>query len=736
MKTNITIISLIALSASLSGVLGSCAVDTPFTGEGEGAVKMRVVLNDRLSRADDPADTEALAESCKVYITTGEGYGNVLHKWSGVSNVPERVALRYGAYRAEAYAGDSVPAGWDKKYYKGLAPFDVSSSQPNPEVQIVCKIANVVVSVDRNSVDDALIADDYSITFGIGDTNKTLVYGKTEVDNYAKGYFMMPVNQTGLRYEIKANDKDGGSYTYNGTIDNVKSAHEYRLSFKYGADTSTDGGAFITIEVEDVELIEDEIIIEGAPSIVGTENQVVNLEGNFGDEVVSVASYGALKNLVLSLPSGTLSRAANEVENVDFMKMSQGVKDDLAIRGIDMNEIVDASTGVHMYHVNFRGKWLNSLPKSEEPIVVPVVAVDKGDNIVRQEFSIANTENAIVIKDPIVLNDIDAANFLAVTGTKATVTLRVVTPDAGTPVLRYCVAGTGDWQNAEGTLSGDIMTFNLSGLSTGTRYEYQAAVGEFVSESKYFTTDEAFVIPNASFENWSTYSAKTMLGTKTVTLPWSVGDKSASFWCSGNEGAATANMTLTDKSGDMISSGSFSARLESKSALGVLAAGNIFVGEYVKTDGTNGVLSFGRTYNGSHPAALKVKANYRPGNKVTVKKGEEGYVPSGFAGGNDHAQIYVALTTEAVEIRTNPGDRKLFDKDGSEVLAYGQVTWESAFGPDGALQEVEIPLEYNDRAKSTRPTHLVIVVSASKYGDYFSGAAGSVMYLDDFELVY
>lgn len=70
MKTNITIISLIALSASLSGVLGSCAVDTPFTGEGEGAVKMRVVLNDRLSRADDPADTEALAESCKVYITT------------------------------------------------------------------------------------------------------------------------------------------------------------------------------------------------------------------------------------------------------------------------------------------------------------------------------------------------------------------------------------------------------------------------------------------------------------------------------------------------------------------------------------------------------------------------------------------------------------------------------------------------------------------------------------------
>ncbi len=133
---------------------------------------------------------------------------------------------------------------------------------------------------------------------------------------------------------------------------------------------------------------------------------------------------------------------------------------------------------------------------------------------------------------------------------------------------------------------------------------------------------------------------------------------------------------------------------------------------------------------------LKVRANYRPGSGVKVKSGNEEFVPAGFGGGNDHGQIYVALTTAPIEIRTNPNNRKLFSKDDSEVLAYGEVTWTAAFGPDGSLQEVEIPLEYNNRASSTRPTHLVIVVSASKYGDYFSGAEGSVMYLDDFELVY
>lgn len=54
----------------------------------------------------------------------------------------------------------------------------------------------------------------------------------------------------------------------------------------------------------------------------------------------------------------------------------------------------------------------------------------------------------------------------------------------------------------------------------------------------------------------------------------------------------------------------------------------------------------------------------------------------------------------------------------------------------GKLELVEIPLEYKDSAKTTELTHLVIVCSASKFGDYFCGSTGSVMYLDDFELVY
>ena len=229
-------------------------------------------------------------------------------------------------------------------------------------------------------------------------------------------------------------------------------------------------------------------------------------------------------------------------------------------------------------------------------------------------------------------------------------------------------------------------------------------------------------------------------------LPVGTGDKNTSFWGSGNEGSATANKVVLDKSEVMKHSGTYSARLASTSAVGVIAAGNMFIGSYVKTDGTNGVLSLGREYNASHPSKVRVFANYRPGGGVSVKSDNEKYVDI-VANGTDQGQIYVALTTEPIEIRTNPSNRNLFpsgptNEDGkahedySKVVAYGEVTWDKAFGADGSLEAVEIPFIYTDRAKTLKPKYIVIVAAASKFGDFCCGSANSVMYLDDFELVY
>jgi hypothetical protein len=66
------------------------------------------------------------------------------------------------------------------------------------------------------------------------------------------------------------------------------------------------------------------------------------------------------------------------------------------------------------------------------------------------------------------------------------------------------------------------------------------------------------------------------------------------------------------------------------------------------------------------------------------------------------------------------------------VVAYGQMT--QGTSSNGAWQELNIPLKYH--STTAKPTHLLIVCSASKYGDYFYGSDSSVLHLDDFEMVY
>lgn len=51
-----------------------------------------------------------------------------------------------------------------------------------------------------------------------------------------------------------------------------------------------------------------------------------------------------------------------------------------------------------------------------------------------------------------------------------------------------------------------------------------------------------------------------------------------------------------------------------------------------------------------------------------------------------------------------------------------------------AYKEFEIDLDY--RSTSRIPNYLLIVCSASKYGDYFTGGAGSTMWVDEFSFEY
>lgn len=732
-------ISAVVMTAGVA--LQSCQSEAPFSTDGEGLVRLSVDVNSKLTRAVE--GEEELKANARIYISNDKG---VLNKWVGTQNIPkDGIYLRYGSYVAEAMAGDSVSASFTKKYFKGASDFSISGDAPMANVAINCRIANVVASIEESTIDSKLMQD---LKVRIGNSRGELTYYADSL--YNRGYFMMPNGDTSLNYTVTGINSKGHEFTKSGVIENVKPSTHYRLEFNYTPAESDQGGAFFTISISEESLIEDDVTIYGKPAFSWLNNdpavdaQIIGTPGSFTSKTLRIAAYKGFKSLMLKVDDSGLSSiiGGNEFELVSIAEQGRVA---LENKGISFT-VSDPKDDLHRWFIQFGSEFFNSLPEKESEYVMTVMATDNNGKKAQTLVRIANTEAAIVYADPIIIEFEDFQNdFTSVSARSVTIPVNITDVSIENPAVQYRKSGESAWTTVpvNSTRAAGDVSVRLTGLTPATAYQFRVVAGAF-ADGKYefeseeigeFTTEGEFTIPNASFEDWSTYNAQTMLGKRDVILPFADGDKLTAFWGSGNEGAATANKVLTNKSTDMINSGTYSARLASDAALGIIAAGNIFTGYYVKTDGTNGVLSVGKEYNGSHPSKLRVFANYRPGGSVTISDGNEKYVDI-VKDGTDQGQIYVALTTEPIEIRTNPDNRKLFDKNGSEVLAYGEVTWKEAFGTDGSLQLIDIPLEYNDRAKTMKPTHLVIVCSASKFGDYFCGSSKSVMYVDDFELVY
>lgn len=730
-----------ALLLVSGAALTSCALDDPFKSDGEGTLQMRLVINSNVTRAEnDPAD---LSANCVVYISGERG---LLHKFKGLENVPESITLKTGHYVAEAWTGDSVSASFDKKFFRGYQPFDISTGV-NPVV-LNCKIANVVASINASSVENAPIRD---FNVKIENSRAALDFNNDNY-SYAKGYYMMPNGETSLKVTVTGVSDTGQDFSTTHIIEDVERAHEYVVSFSYNPSYQEEGGAFITINVSDQEiLVEDEVEIFGRPSLKGVDfdidRQIIGNAGRFSDKIVKINAFGAIRNLLIS--TADYEAFGLPEENIDLKQCIPAVKDALTEAGLLSDESFNSERNMVLSYLTLSSDFLNRLPERDSEYAMTISVTDGYGKETSKTLRIAVGEGAVVIDDPVTVADaVDPQNLLAIGSRSVTLTGALVDTEASNPGIRYRESGSQTWTFVPASVSSNALrslrratpaqalraggvpfSVKLSGLKPSTRYEYQAAADGFNSESKYFTTEGVFLIPNASMESWSNYSENSK-----VLIPSADGTRT--FWDSGNHGSATMSVTLTMGSTDMFHSGSKAARLRSQfvglGSLGKFAAGNLFVGEYYKTNGTNGEIYFGREYDGSHPTALKVYVNYRP--KAAEASGSKGgKLPTGAL---DKGQIYVALTTEKVHIDTRYPDTGLWNTDASCVLAYGEKIFSENFGPDGGLQELVIPIDYKASAKTNKPLYLVIVCTASYYGDYFDGGEGSCMYVDDFELIY
>ena len=300
--------------------------------------------------------------------------------------------------------------------------------------------------------------------------------------------------------------------------------------------------------------------------------------------------------------------------------------------------------------------------------------------------------------------------------------------------FRYRRAGATEWTEvpqSELTTDGGAFSARVRGLEPECEYEAVAYSNDDESAVMRFTTQAELPLPNSGFEEWGKIG--------NLVCPYLTVDEM--FWDTGNKGAATVGAVLTESTSDTRpgTSGSSAASLTSKFAgfgtIGKFAAGNIFLGNYYATEGTNGRVNFGRPFT-SRPVALRGWVKF-----VNGKIEHTGTHPTLTTDDMDEGMIYIALgtwtaaeyggTAESPVQVFSKDPATYFNKNADAIIGYGERVFAQ---PVNGWTEFTIPIEY--KATNLVPTHLIIVCSASRWGDYFAGSTQNRMWLDDFELVW
>lgn len=357
------------------------------------------------------------------------------------------------------------------------------------------------------------------------------------------------------------------------------------------------------------------------------------------------------------------------------------------------------------------------------------VKVDIADNGHTYTFTFDVTMNGNETIDNLTMAMADANSFATCAYVNGSITAKegVGTVNPAKMFIEYKKAADSEWTSVAAVINGaDAYKATLTGLTAETSYQYRMAYRNgntnFESEAKTFTTETQNKVPNLSFDNW----------VKDGKHYYANASMDAVFWDSGNVGANTLsekNPTRPEES-DVVKGKA--ARLGSITTAGQFAAGSLFTGAFGSATLTplGARLNFGRPFT-ERPSQLTGYFKYTPGTITHTKKD---FIKKGTD--RDSCSIYILLADWSAPFAVNTGEDQFVNINDKSIIAYGELP-KVKLSPANAMTQYEkftIDLLYRDLTR--KPTYILIVCSASKYGDYFTGSTSSVLLLDEFDLIY
>ena len=172
--------------------------------------------------------------------------------------------------------------------------------------------------------------------------------------------------------------------------------------------------------------------------------------------------------------------------------------------------------------------------------------------------------------------------------------------------------------------------------------------------------------------------------------------------------------------------GKAAVKLQSRGieALKLFAGGSIFTGEVISYSQAEFIAKMGYPF-AKRPKTLEGHVCYQP---KAIDWCTDAYKDK--KGNQDKGFIFVLLADWTEPYEVNPPAKLLDTGNVPGVIGYGKVDFDK---PMEAYEKFSLEIKYlNDNT----PKHVVILATASELGDYFTGAEGSVLYLDDLGFTY
>lgn len=630
------------------------------------------------------------------------------------------IKLQIGYYDVVASNGTDLNAAFDNPYYEGAKNVRIYPDKINT-VNLTCTLANSIFSVEFPE-EFAEHFEVYEVSVTNGEGNPLVLSNSPQAGNVLEAGFdakaYLAVTGT-LTWNLYLKNVEGQEYRHTMTYSDVKARQHYHLRFNLGEDVSADGAFVVKVTLDNtLDESSHELLLDFdnryLPSVSSNDEFAVES----GKPVTTPVGNKISKVLTFDAPVGIQSlRVTHADEVLEAKGMPKSVEligtsaPDLSASGIIVSKTMGTravAAGAQSVNVDIT-TFVSKLPVGSYEMDFTVIDA-KGHY---DDFNL----------DLEVISDVDAEAVAAYTGWACFAKLegRFFTADVPEGItFQYRKVNESQWTEIDPS----AMTVNTAtlryttivfGLAPSTDYIFRAVSAEDKETKELtFSTVGAEMVHNLSFDDWYKNGDAWMPNASASTYVWD----------SANPGTASlGTVPTTPEESDVVRGKA--ARLETTTAMGMLAAGNIYIGQFAKVAGLGAELDWGYPFS-SRPLALKGYYKYAPKAIDMVKDPYKG-----LKGQGDQCQIQILLTDWDDRFHINTSKKLFVDMENdSGIIAHGSLI---SADEDNGYVKFTIPLVYrNDRT----PKYIVIVAAASRYGDYFTGGKGSVLKVDEFELIY